>query len=79
VNQDALHDVTCARNVTKNLIASYRDQDSVRQAMIQKIIPTITPPTLSSVRIFHAIADICVLGALWALTLYKEKENEAGE
>jgi H+/gluconate symporter-like permease len=72
VNQDALHDVTHARVVTQRLIAEYQDTDPVKQAAIDQIKTTITPPTESGVRVFHICADIGVLIAIWSLTLYRE-------
>jgi hypothetical protein len=75
VNQDALHDVTQTRTVTQQLIAAYKDKDPARQPTIDRIKTTITPPTVASVRAFHIAADVCVLAAIWVLTLYNEERS----
>ena len=72
-NYDALYDIARARIATRNLIWASIGKDAAQQAIINCIKPTITPPTIAGLRIFHFILDSVVLAAIWGLTTLKER------
>jgi hypothetical protein len=77
VNLIAITQVTRVRGVTKDLINqwSISDDKSDNQTIkvIHKIQHTPEPPTVPVVVAMHVTGDVCVLGGIWFLTLYKER------
>jgi hypothetical protein len=71
-NYDALYDIARARIATRDLIRASIGKDEAQQAIIDRIKPTITPPPIGGLRIFHIILDTVVLGAIWGFTTIKD-------
>jgi hypothetical protein len=71
-NYDALNDIARARIATRDLIWGYSGKDAA-QEVINLIKPTITPPSIRGLRLFHIILDVVVLAAIWGFTLIKEE------
>lgn len=76
VNQDALHDVTCARNAIRKIILD-KEATTTEDKALQYLVSKIAPPTSTQVRVFHIAADVSVLIALWTITLLKQREPAA--
>lgn len=76
VNQDALHDVTCARNAIRKIILD-KEATTTEDKALQYLVTEIAPPTSTQVRVFHIAADVSVLIALWTITLLKQREPAA--
>lgn len=75
-NYDALYDIARARIATRDLIRTSVGRDAAQQAIINSIKPTITPPPILGLQIFHGILDCVVLAAIWGLTLIKERTRD---
>ena len=71
-NYDSLNHIARARIAARDLIWASSGKDAVQQNIINQIRPTILPPPIRGLQLFHAILDIIVLVAIWGLTLTKQ-------